>query len=130
MADLNIGDVVVIEKNNGSVYCESVTSIKPEYKIAKTKNFIINCVTLEVKCNEDNTYKLVKVWRLDGVNGDFIIVWQDGEKTTCQESEKACDIPYDVYMEVCRERDKLKEVVIFQAKAICDLHHALSLEEK
>jgi hypothetical protein len=138
--ELEVLDLVRIDRSDGYVYFESVNVVKPQPNgIYETDHFHIKTDTLEVISDfgyyDDMTYKLKQVWRKENLNQNYILIWENGKEVEEIENEKTCqcddrthDIPYEQYMKVCKERDKLNEVVIFQAKVICDLHHALEFK--
>ena len=118
MLDLKINDIVVLRRNDGYIRREKVKTISPQCAEAETENLIINLDTLN---DIEHTYEVIKVLRPD-ICGDYNLIWEKGDESF-QESENACDISFEVYQKVCKERDELKEVVIEQAKAIYNLMH-------
>lgn len=125
MLDLNVYDIVRIERNDGSVYLESVNSLKPNATIGETDHFDIIYSTLKVdSCfgnDDDMTYKLTNVWRLDK-NGNYMLVWEN-TKSIENDKPNQCDcrpsdVSWEEHQKTLVENVELKDIIVELNKEI------------
>jgi hypothetical protein len=125
MLDLEVYDIVRIERNDGSVYLESVNSINPQRHIGETDHFDINYITLKVdSCfgdDEDMTYKLTNVWHLNTTNGNYMLIWENGKELKDDNKPYDCrpsDVSWEKHQKTLVENAELKDIIVELNKEI------------
>lgn len=126
MLDLEVYDIVRIERNDGSGYLESVNAVKPQANTAETDHFDINYRTLKVdSCfgdDNDMTYKLINVWRINKVNKNYKLIWEnrkeleDEKPTQCD--CRPSDVSWEEHQKALVENAELKDIIVELNKEI------------